>query len=427
MVMLTLSGCTLLTQTERRQCSDDAGCARRGLDGFKCSDQGVCVRIDCAADTDCAAAGEAFAHLICEPEGCVVPACMEDEHCDSGPDRELTCSGGRCVPATCQQDSDCADFGGALGAYICQGTRCEPPTCHGDGDCEGESERCDQARCVRTRCVNDAECRAAGGPFADYLCDVNTCSPPLCETDGICRALDTKFRCIHGRCMEPVWGCLGRRQPLTALVDRITVRARIEETTASQIPEHLSVQVCAGMDASCAAPVEAVLSLDKEGRTVFELAISDRGFVGVLLIRGDAVADVYYFVERALVSDTVLPPIRLFSPALVGVLASQDGSIPKDKGIIVSQTFDCQGRSVGGVDVSLDPLRDAVRLSITESNLPDVMNPTTSSRGLAVIVNIPAPDFVNLRGTIAATGERITQFTVPVFRDAATYANIDPR
>ncbi len=87
-----LSGCTLLTDTEKKQCKKPADCGTfEGAPVYTCEDE-LCKFVDCNKDADCSARGK----FICEQNECAPALCIKNEDCGEAGE---TCVAGRCLDA----------------------------------------------------------------------------------------------------------------------------------------------------------------------------------------------------------------------------------------------------------------------------------------------------------------------------------------
>jgi hypothetical protein len=92
LVMGLAAGCTLLTDTEKKQCKKPADCGMfEGAPVYAC-EQNLCRFHDCNKDADCAARGE----FICEQNECAPALCVDNDDCGAAGE---SCVAGRCLDA----------------------------------------------------------------------------------------------------------------------------------------------------------------------------------------------------------------------------------------------------------------------------------------------------------------------------------------
>jgi hypothetical protein len=102
------TGCTLLLDTDKKQCSTDKDCTQLfgSTAPYLCTNQ-VCERPSCESDQECKDRGGAFATSICsESERLCAPAeCVDNAQCGVG----QTCdtSTNRCAKRECDTTEDC--------------------------------------------------------------------------------------------------------------------------------------------------------------------------------------------------------------------------------------------------------------------------------------------------------------------------------
>jgi hypothetical protein len=104
---LVLGACSVVLDTEKKQCSSDSQCA----DPYTCETKsGLCVRPKCTGDGDCR-------NGICEKTLCEQKQCTMSGDCEDGQACDPT---GRCVDAECKNNDEC----GPLATAKCQGGMC---------------------------------------------------------------------------------------------------------------------------------------------------------------------------------------------------------------------------------------------------------------------------------------------------------------
>jgi hypothetical protein len=87
-----VAGCTVLTDTEKKQCTKPADCGMfEGAPIYAC-EENVCRFVSCNKDADCAARGK----FICQETECAPAECVSNDNC--GEEGE-TCVAGRCLDA----------------------------------------------------------------------------------------------------------------------------------------------------------------------------------------------------------------------------------------------------------------------------------------------------------------------------------------
>lgn len=206
-------------------CSDDSECGSEAP--FCRVELGVCV--ECRQPSHC----DVFERCVaneCVPGGCLdhlqcaqeypgssgepaKPWCIESEcvqcysasHCPS----TQVCWEGRCAPATCGDDSDCAQFesrthcsglcvecvhsNDCAEGWSCRDLRCVAP-CEGHGDCAGGQPWCFDGECVR--CLESPHCPRG-----------SVCEGQRCVETGIALPCIQGYWCAQGQlCVDSPQG-----------------------------------------------------------------------------------------------------------------------------------------------------------------------------------------------------------------------------
>jgi hypothetical protein len=92
LALALLAGCTVLTDTEKKQCKKASDCGMfKGAPVYAC-ESNLCRYVDCNKDADCTARG----NFICEQHECAPALCVKNEDCGAGGE---TCVEGRCLDA----------------------------------------------------------------------------------------------------------------------------------------------------------------------------------------------------------------------------------------------------------------------------------------------------------------------------------------
>lgn len=122
--------------------------------------EGKCVAIKCATDSDCRGG------LVCRDTICYEKdkaPCQSDDECTTDP-KKWKCEKGTCIDGGCRNSSDCEDP--ALPVCNTQTNKCEKKKCSSDSDCVDASKPiCDK---------NSGECTPDTGAKAGETCDDNT-------------------------------------------------------------------------------------------------------------------------------------------------------------------------------------------------------------------------------------------------------------
>ena len=168
----------------------------------------------------------------------------------------------------------------------------------------------------------------------------------------------------------------------------------------------VTVQACAKLDVTCAAPVSKVFTSDGQGYVRVPVM---GGFDGYLKTTWSEAPPTLTFINPPATSSAPRNEIDLLSTFDFQVIGSEtiDGGLTdKSLGVIFSNVADCNGNNAEGVSFSLDNAGPKTLPVYIINGLPTPTAKQTDSSGNFVEVNVP-PGNVTLTATVAATGQRI--------------------
>lgn len=383
--LCAVSACTLVYDSEQKQCRTNEECAARFPQdlGYSCVES-YCVRPDCRVDEDCQSRGGRYTASICGSDLlCATPECTVSTQCG---DDLCDKTRGRCVgvmAATCQSAADCARYEGA-------------------------------PLCSRGLCV-DQECTTAS--------DCNGWSPSV--------------SCNAGRCEDAIWGCVGQPDerplspqptatltvPVTNLETRMAVRSLVAR--ACNLPV---------FDPDCKQPLEGTT-------TTFD---ASKGVITVTGLRQDVpfrlkvdfpveagLMGLDLYLQKTVRGDTTLSPLVTISTASVMQLAKLFDPPPVldlEKGMMIGTMSDCADHGAEGVVLTIDdvqPSPGSLVFYMRENGLPAPGRTETDVSGGFGIVNLKAGKIVNL--AVKLHGKTIAEMRVTPFARRLTVVRFVPR
>jgi hypothetical protein len=347
------SGCSLLLDADRKQCSEDSDCLALGFAGSACS-AGICqaatstnVGTIAAADASLAPVGEAGMSDT--------DASRPDASLHSAPDASVSATSDASQPERSANDA---------AADACVGASC--PECALNADCDRRG--------------------IPGGICADGKCWAQA---PQCQADGDCMSRGPEYvggRCLSTQCRpNPRWRCEAPPPAPTSGTKQLSALVR-DSLSLNPLPNVRAV-ICPKLDLQCTAPIgEATTQADG----ILMLTVP-ANFAGYLKVEETDYQPAMYFLPAVFPADGVLQPFPLLSSGLIiDALALALGTgIDRSRGHMMLIAEDCLGAALAGVTFS-SPQRDKSTVQFyVRDLLPSTSATETAEVGNGGFLNFP--------------------------------------
>jgi len=388
-VLALLSGCSVLIDSDKKQCTKDGQCDAP----YVCGSKGICATTGCVESADCMQPGICVKDAMGKDGVCLPPECKKTE-ADCEANELCDTKRGQCVKsatATCQKKEDCANF---EGAQVCV-----------------QAEQ----RCGASECTVKADC-TKNSPTAT---------------------------CEAGACVDDTWGCLGIPDPRADENSSKTATLKVQVLAApgEQIRvEDLTVRVCAPLDAECGNPFKVKWTYDKDRVLVLEGLEAGKLFriqlTGKNSQTGEELLPGEYVMYRPAydVTEDPLPILMINDGFRALAAAGADAKVDPELGFMLMRIFDCSDREVEGVAVT--PGKVTVGCEGDTKCATGVFYPTASwnpdldanatTAGRAGIANAPTDVQSTVTLTRVADGKKITSFVVKPHAGWITYLHFWP-
>jgi hypothetical protein len=219
----------------------------------------------------------------------------------------------------------------------------------------------------RQQCSTTADCQKRGGVFAKALC-----SNSVCVTD-------------------PKWGCVGSvvwpMVPPVASPEKVTAKISLSNLLTGDVIAGAKARVCGKLDPACDLPLQTDVVSDAEGVLTLQL---NKFFEGYLEIKFPEMVDTMYYFNPPLDSDRVIPFIPLVPFSAFTVFGEQLKMKPLlDRGTVIGLTYDCQGTSAEGIELSTDGADEFTTSFYMVQGSPRIDATQTDKSGQGGVANVP--------------------------------------
>jgi hypothetical protein len=220
---------------------------------------------------------------------------------------------------------------------------------------------------------------------------------------------------------DPRWACLDESPPNTAApnVPTIDLALGIADTVTDTVPEGLTARACDSLDANCDTPLLTEVVPSEDG--VLHLRVA-QGFDGYIELRSPSTVPTMYFVNRALMLDTVRSFAVISTMALNGL--AMQARVPLDAalGHVLISVFDCMGAPASDIQLVSDA--GGVAFVFVDGR-PAVGRDVTSEDGVGGFVNVPI-GYAVLEGRRANDGRVLRTTNVLVRSGWFSYYDVQP-
>lgn len=393
----SLSGCSVLTDPDRKQCSENSDCLALGFTGSTCSAgfcQGPDSRMEMVTASLEAGIVTGNANNASAP---LTDASRLDAMTSTGP-----IGGGEsgAQPGPLDGGSQTLDANSVAAVDACSGAAC--PECSVNADCERRG--------------------VAGGLCADGRC---WASAPECSVDNDCNTRGAEYvggRCLSMQCRpNPRWRCEPPPPPPETGMKQLQILLR--DSLSLDPLANIKALICPKLDLSCSAPIgEAKTQADGQ----LTLTVPNN-FAGYLKVEEASYQPAMYFLPPVFPADGVLQPFPLLkSGIIVDALAFALGAtIDPKRGHMMLIAEDCLGAALSGVKFA-SPQRDQMAVQFyVRDLLPSTSATETAEIGNGGYLNFPAGTAV-LNLTKADNGLKLTTVSVLVRPNFISVAYIRP-
>lgn len=380
-----LAGCSVINQSDGKQCKTNEECLDRFDDvGYSC-ESGFCTRPVCQLDDSCRSRGTRYAMSICGV----------DQHCTS---------------SACASSLDCA----------------APGLCNLDiGVCQSPSE---------AGCSNDTDCmKYEGAP----ICAIGRCVASQCTTVADCRSDSPTIDCIAKKCEDRPWGCRGQTDDRPAPREATaTLRASVINIVTRMPPVALTATACnmPTFDPECKTPLpNAKTTYDPTSGfiTVTGLAQNTPFRLKVDFPQDSGLIGLDYYAVRTVRDTTQGGTLSTMPRFIVPMLAAPydpPRTVDLDKAVIFAAVLDCQGEPAENVTLGLvqgDESPDTTVIYFGAEGMPAPNLTKTSSFGGAIIINVKPEKVVTLQARIG--DYFLLDYRVTGFPGRSTVVDLYPR
>jgi hypothetical protein len=276
---------------------------------------------------------------------------------------------------------------------------------------------CREHFCEKVSCSADAEC-ANRGPF---VCEDSSCAPAECLRDEEC---GDGQACADGRCIDPVFHCFGKKQPLTSK-DPPVVQLTLLSYGDQRAVRNLEVRVCAIADLACNTPISVDTSYDESGvlsirglknGSRYSIRMNGQDSNGTELMEAE------YYMLRPVVGLTVeADKLEMVPPELVYILAaSASTTFHPNMGLVLAQTFGCDNKPLAGISLSDNHMANLFYMTgVTSTSATE-----TDGEGVGGFVNMEVDNAGNAlqhRLTFSYAGKSLFSFTAPPRPNVLTF------
>jgi len=279
----------------------------------------------------------------------------------------------------------------------------------------------------RAQCSTTSDCTNRGPEFAGTICSsAGVCegdpSHPQCTKDTECATISGAI-CTAGFCeVDPQWSC--RAAPANASLGyKLTMH--LQDAVSQKSLRGVTAQLCKKLDVTCDSPIGATVVSDDNGGVTMQI---EAAFDGYVLMRDTKIAPALYFLTAPASGDLDLPTVPLATPFQAnGIVSSAGGNTWKeDRGIVLLNAFDCQGKPAANLTFSaggtIDP---ATFIFYLVGNYPTTNSTATDSTGYGGLVNVPV-GVTTIAATLNPGGHKVSTTSILVRAGFVSYSSVTP-
>lgn len=256
----------------------------------------------------------------------------------------------------------------------------------------------------REQCATDGDCQKRGGAFAKAICANAVCA------------------------MEPKWGCVGSvvwptPPPVGSTPEKVTAKVSLSNLLTSDVLVGASARVCGKLDPTCEFPLQSDVLSNADGVLAVQVT---KFFDGYLEIKYPDMVNTMYYFNPPVDADRVVPFVPLVPFTAFDVFGRELKMMPRaDRGTVIGLTYDCQGVSAEGIELSTDEADEFTTAFYMVQGSPRIDATQTDKSGQGGVANVPlGPRLVS--GRRSGTGELIGVVSVQTRALTITYTSMLP-
>jgi len=390
---LCCSACSLWLQADDKQCSTDADCAKRGLQGAVCIAE-LCQRPSAAVTGNAGSSTSAEA-------GASAPASVRENAATAAPasapaaGRPAAAGGGSGARSNESGMLTVGNAGASVpraGSAASAGSAANAGNAATAGNAAGAgragSGACSGPECPE--CSVDADCERRG--VVGGTCVSAKCRPaPQCQADGDCLMRGPEYmggKCTERQCVpNPRFRCAPPTAATTS--ETRTLKVLVRDSLSLSPISNLHVVACAKLDLTCSQPVKDGMT-GRDGYLTIELPANFAGYLQQSERREYSPA--MYFLPPVFPEDGVLQPFPLLgSGVIIDALAAALGAgLDPMRGHMMLISEDCAGTPLAGVSFT-STQRDAKTVQFyVRDLLPSTTAMDTAEVGNGGFLNFPS-------------------------------------
>lgn len=253
----------------------------------------------------------------------------------------------------------------------------------------------------RVQCSENAECTKRGPAFADSVCSAGVCEAPPLSKQWNCPALPTNQTPSYKLTLH--------------LTDAVSVKP---------LPG-VDASLCRKLDINCDNPVTVGVS-DAKGDVTMQV---DAAFDGYVMLIGSMLVSELYTFSAPMSGNLDARASLLTSKAAAGLAQAAGGAWLADRGLVLLDTTDCEGKAVANVSYSVTGPKDASSyVFYTVTNFPTNDATATDESGYGGVVNL-LPGVATIAATLAsgtANERAVGNVSLNVRAGFITYGTVTP-
>lgn len=381
-----MPACSLLLDTQAKQCEKDEDCWSRGLS------RAVCVQELCELPAAASSSGAQMGSDL-QADSAGKPGTAGDGPMPASPGAsDGSGMAARAADPTAAVQPDAGTAGSrarAVGVGAPSGTSAADPAAQAPQAAANEAAACTGDACPE--CTTDADCVPTGGQDGHCVDGVCWRAQPQCSADADCFGLGPEFdggRCIAAECRpNPRWRC--EAPSASTSTEPRTLSLLVRDSLSLNPVPMVHIVACQKLDLTCANPTSEGTT-DRDGMLSITVPAAFAGYLQQTERRDYAPA--MYFLPSVLPEDGMLHPFPLLSSgAIIDALAASLGAgIDPERGHMMLIAEDCFGMALPGVTF-MSPQRDddTVQFYVRDV-LPSTSATETAEIGNGGYLNFPA-------------------------------------
>jgi hypothetical protein len=371
---LLLGACSILLDTQKKQCDTDEDCWARGLDGA------LCVRELCqpAAATSGSTNAPSSTGPLMASTPSETPRADDRDRQQAAP-ATMSGQGPRVQAATAGAVSSSAGAAASVAGMSARASAGAAGGCEGRG-CPGNPE-----------CKVDADCEALGMAGSTCINAICWSAEGMCEADGDCLVMGPEYaggRCLSTVCWpNPRWRC--EATPVVSTSEQKELSVLVRDSLSLNPLPMVHLLACSKLDVTCASPV-ADGTTGSDGQLKITLPANFAGYLQQT--ERMEYAPAMYFLPPVLPEDGVLQPFPLLSSgAILDALATTLGAeLEPDRGNMMLIAEDCMGTALAGATFMSPQADDKTVQFYVRNLLPSTTEKETAEIGNGGYLNFPA-------------------------------------